>query len=99
YRKLRFSKSYLNLHIIPKRTYILPNKPPKPTHSIFISPAPPIFEPDWIGKVMQGYQWTYPFFKKQLNFCTVLFQGLMKKMAESRLKSTPFHAHSICILM
>src|SRR5699024_11385257 len=96
---VRFVVSYPNLYKISKGKYILSNEAIKPKDSTFISPSPHIFELDWIGKVTQSHQWTYPFFKKQLNFCTVMFQGLMKKMAESRLKSTPFHAHSICILM
>src|SRR5699024_3599022 len=72
---VRFVDSYPILHKISNVKYNLSNEAIKPYDSIFISPSPLIFEPDWIGKVMQGYQCTYPFFKKQLNFCTVMFQG------------------------
>src|SRR5699024_995931 len=71
---VRFVDSYPILHKVSKGKYNLSNEAIKPQDSIFISPSPHIFEPDRIGKVMQGYQWTYPFFKKQLNFCTVMFQ-------------------------
>src|SRR5699024_12689858 len=69
--KVRFVDSYLILHKISKGKYNLSNEAIKPEDSFYIIPSHHLFEPDLIGKVMQGYQWTNPFCNKKLNFCTV----------------------------